>query len=162
MVVPSAEVTACTEDPFMDYLVSMKRATHAAAPRSCGTRDADQVALGVGEVTDHEAGRRPFRPELAFAAEPLRFPQRGLHIGHPDVEDDVGRVAGAPADPTGNPGAVGGGDAVDEPVVGRLRYRLGDRGAGVKAPAEQLAEVVPQPLRVLADDLEVNDRVCHG
>src|ERR1700748_1801312 len=145
MVVPSAEGTVCTEDsPLGLVLLDETR-------RSRGTRDADQVALGVGEVTDHETGRCPFRPQHAFAAEPLRFPQRGLHVGHADVEEDVARIAAAPADPTGNPGAVGGGDAVDEPVVGRLRYRLGNRGAAVKTPVEQLTEVVPQLLRVLAD-----------
>jgi len=61
----------------------------------------------------------------------------------------------------GNAGPVGGRDAVDEAVVRRLGDRFGDRGAGVELPSEQLTEVVPELLWVLADDLEVHNRVCH-
>jgi hypothetical protein len=43
----------------------------------------------------------------------------------------------------------------------RLGHRFGDRGTGVELPAEQLTEVVPELARVLADDLEVHNRVCH-
>jgi hypothetical protein len=112
-------------------------------------------------VADHQACRGAFRSQLAFAAQALGFGERGPDVGHADVEDDVGRVAGAAADAARDAGPVGGRDAVDEAVVFRLRYGLGDRGAGVELPAEQLTEVVPELLWVFADDLEVHDRVCH-
>ena len=54
--------------------------------------DADQVALGVGELADYQACRRPFGTHLAFAAQALGFGQGGLDVGHADVEDDVARV----------------------------------------------------------------------
>src|ERR1700722_9848380 len=59
--------------------------------------NADQVALRVGEMADHQACRRSFRAHPAFAAEPLGFGQGGLYIGYADVEDDGARVGGASA-----------------------------------------------------------------
>src|SRR6202035_6030232 len=108
-----------------------------------------------------QACRWPFRSHLASAAQALGLSQGGADVGHADVEDDVGRVACAAADAARNASSVGGRDAVDEAVVRRPGDRFGDRGAGVELPAEQLTEVVPELFWVLADDLEVHNRVFH-
>jgi hypothetical protein len=42
-----------------------------------------------------------------------------------------------------------------------LRDLFGDAAAGVELPAEQLAVVTPQSLRVGTDDLEVNHWLTH-
>src|ERR1700722_1282417 len=128
----------------------------------CGASQADQVALGIGEVAAHQAGRRLDRAHLALPAQALGPLQRRLHVGNADVEDHVAVVRGAAADAAGNPGSVAGWAAVHEPVVRRLRHRLSDGGAHVELPAEQVTEVAPELLGVLADDLEVHDRLCHG
>ena len=70
-------------------------------------------------MTDHQAGRRAFGPQLALAAEALGFGEGGLDVGHADVEDDVGRVAFAAADTVGATG----------PIVGYEGLCLDDRGA---------------------------------
>src|SRR6266567_2704258 len=124
--------------------------------------DADQVALGVGEVADHQAGRRPLGAHPALPAEALGPLQGGLDIGNADVEDHMAVVACASADAARDPGPVAGRDAVHEAVVRRLRYRLRDRGAGVELPSEQFAEVTPELRRILPDDLEVHNRLSHG
>src|SRR5580704_3773645 len=128
----------------------------------CGASQADQVALWIGEVADHQAGRRLDRAHLALPAQALGPLQRRLDVGDADVEDHVAVVRGASADAAGNPGSVAGRAAVHEPVVRWLRHRLRDRGAHVELPAEQVTEVAPELLRVLANDLEVHDRLGHG
>ena len=49
-------------------------------------------------MADHQACRCPFGAHLAFAAQALGLGQGGLDVGHADVEDYVGLVAGAAAD----------------------------------------------------------------
>lgn len=61
-----------------------------------------------------------FGSYLAFAAQSLGFGQGGLDIGHADVEDDIGRVAGPSANGAWGAGNVERGDAVNETVVRRL------------------------------------------
>src|SRR6185437_5831766 len=131
------------------------------AYRSGGPGDADQVALGVGEVADHQARRRPLGSHPALAAEALRFGQGGLDVRYADVEDDAARIPGTAADAARNAAPVGSRDAVHETVVRRLGDRLGDGGTSVELPAEQFTEVAAELLRVLADDLEVHNRVRH-
>jgi hypothetical protein len=100
-----------------------------------GARNADQVALGVGEVTDHQACRGAFWSHLALAAEPLGFSQGGLDVGHADVEDDVGRVAGASPDAAGNPGSAG--------AVTRSTKPWSDGSDMASATGELLSECQP-------------------
>src|SRR5690242_9182559 len=130
--------------------------------RSADAGDADQVALGVGEVADDQARRSPLGAHQALPAQALGPGQGGLDVGHGDVEDGVALVARAAADAAGDPGPVAGGHAVDEAVARRVRHRLGDRRGQVELPAEQLAEVVAQFSRVLPDDLEVHYRLAHN
>ena len=140
--------------------------SHLAARRPVGCPHAvpaTPIRLPSGSVKwpiTRPVGARSV-PIPALAAEALGLGERGLDVGHADVEDDVGRVAGASADAARDARPVGGRDAVNEAVVSRLRHRFGDRGAGVELPAEQLAEVAPELVRVVADDLEVHNRVCH-
>jgi hypothetical protein len=93
----------------------MRGADPAAALGLCGPGDADQVALGIGEVADHQACRCPFGAHLALAAQTLGLGQGGLDVGHADVEDDVDRVVGASADAARDACPVGGRDAVSFP-----------------------------------------------
>ena len=46
-----------------------------------GPGDADQVALGVGEVADRQACRCPFGAHLAFAAQALGLGQAASTFG---------------------------------------------------------------------------------
>src|SRR6185312_9951179 len=66
---------------------------------------ADQVALRVGEVPDHQAGRRPVGTHHALAAQAFGPLQGGLDIGHADVEHRVSRISRAAADTAGDPGS---------------------------------------------------------
>jgi hypothetical protein len=134
----------------------------ALSTRLRGPGDADQVALGVGEMSDHQAGGSPLGTHPALAAQALGLPQGGLDIGNAHVEEHMALVPRSAADAARDPGPVAGRDAVHEAIVGRLRHRLRDRGTGVEVPAEQLAEVAPELRRVLPDDLEVHDRLSHG
>src|SRR5438034_4995314 len=148
----------------MSTLVSVSPAS-PGYPRAPGLRRpgyADEVALRVGEVPDHQAGRCPLGTHHALPAQALGPLQGGLDIGHANVEHRVGLVSRATADATGDPGPVAGGVAVHEAVVVRLRHRLRDRGAGVELPPEQFAEVAPELRRLLSDDLEVHNRLRHG
>src|SRR5262249_32985382 len=63
-----------------------------------GPGDTDQVALGIGEVANHEARRGPGGPHPACPAQALGLTERRLHIGDADVEDHMAVVARSPAD----------------------------------------------------------------
>src|SRR5262249_47571958 len=121
----------------------------------------DQVALGIGEVTDDQARWRPLRAHLALAAQAFCFPERGLDLGYLHVEQHVRLVGTAAADPAGDTGAVAGAHAGNEAVLARLGHRVGDRGTRVELPPEQQTVVFPQFWRVLPDDLKVHDRLSH-
>jgi hypothetical protein len=62
------------------------------------------MALGIGEVADHQPCWRPRGAHLALAAEALGLLQGGFHIGNSYVEDRVAAVARAPADAARDPG----------------------------------------------------------
>src|SRR5262245_60754537 len=73
-------------------------AGHGVPGWSCGPGDADQVALGVGEVAHYQARWRPLRAHPALPAQALGLLQGGLDIGNTDVEEHVAGVALAAAD----------------------------------------------------------------
>src|ERR1700743_2744893 len=126
-----------------------------------GAGDADQVALRVGEVADHQASRGSLRAHLPCPAKALCLLQGGFDIGHANVENRVARVARATADAAWYPGPVVGRDAVHEPVVQRFRHRLRDRRTRVELPPEEFAVVAPELRRVRPDDLEVHHWLSH-
>jgi hypothetical protein len=121
------------------------------------------VAFRVGEVADDEARARVLLgTQQALAAQALGLLQRRLDVGDADVEDRVARVAPPAADAARDADAVVGRVSVGEPVVARLRDGRRDRPAGIELPAEQLAVVAAELLRVDPGDLEVDDGVSRG
>ena len=63
------------------------------------TGDADDIALGIGEVADGDIRRRGrLRPHQTGAAEPLRLRQRRLDIRNGAVEQHTPRKPGSAAD----------------------------------------------------------------
>src|ERR1051325_7946153 len=126
------------------------------------TGEADQVALWIGEVSDDEslAGILLWaHPTLS--AEALGVAERRLDIGHADVKQCVTVIACAAAHAPRDAGPVACRVAIDEAVAPRLRHCLCHGGVRVKLPAEQLAVVGPEVLRILPDDLEVYDWMTH-
>jgi hypothetical protein len=88
----------------------------------CGSRDTDQVPLGVGEMADDQRGVGcPFRTNRPESAESLSLAQRRLNVRHAHVEQNAARIAGAAADPTRDAGAIG---ILDESVVAHFRNGL--------------------------------------
>ena len=89
-----------------------------ASHRAC---DADQVALGVGELADDEESRFAFRTEHAGSAELFGLLERGLYVVDTNVEERLRRKALAAADSTVEAGlgtgTVARSTAVDEAVV---------------------------------------------
>lgn len=62
------------------------------------------MTLRVGEVADHQLGPRGlFGIHLALPAKALGLLERGLYVGHSDVEDRVPVVPPASPDPPGIP-----------------------------------------------------------
>lgn len=111
---------------------------------------ADQIALRVGEVADHEIGARiACRPEHPPAAGTLCLLQRLLDIGNSHIKDRMGLVAVAATDP-GDAGAVAGLDPVDETIVAGIGNRFGNRTVGVERPAKNFAVEAPQLGGILA------------
>ena len=85
-----------TEDTDIKHTTIWTLAERPAKSRSTRLRRpgyADQVALRVGEVPDHQARRCPLGTHHALAAQALGPLQGGLDIGHADVEHRVGRVS---------------------------------------------------------------------
>src|SRR4051812_7022261 len=127
-----------------------------ATPLAARPDQADEVALGVLELPQLEAGHDLLGPEHARAAQALGLGQGRRDVGHLDVERHVPLVALGPAgDAAADPGAVGVrvALALDRPVLHGV--------VGVDGPAEQLGVVALQRLAVLADDLEVHDGMAH-
>src|SRR2546423_1868466 len=122
-----------------------------------GLDDADDVALGVGELTDLEALHHLLRSHQPGAPEALGLGERRLDVRDLDVDRDVPVVAfRASGDAATDPHAVGI-DVVlagDDAVVHRV--------ARVDLPAEQLRVVALELRSVLPDDLEVHDGLAHG
>ena len=77
------------------------------------------------------------------------------------VEDGVALVARSAADPASDACSVLRGDEVQEPVALRLGDLLRHRRGRVELPPEQVAVVVTEFLRIVADDLEVHHRLSH-
>jgi Anticodon binding domain len=63
------------------------------SPLRGGLDDADQVAFGVGELGDLDTLGDLLGAHHAGAAETLGLGERGLDVGHLDVEGDVAAVA---------------------------------------------------------------------
>jgi hypothetical protein len=84
------------------------------------TSDADQVALGIGEVAYHESRRGCGRSQLARPSEVLGLLERGLDVRNRDIKGCAAMVALAAADAARDPDVVAGRVAVHEPVVTRL------------------------------------------
>ena len=75
--------------------------------------------------------------------------QRRLDIRYAHVEDGVARIPRSASDATADSGSVFGGDQVQKPVVSRFRYFLRHgRGHG-EFPAEELAEGLSKPSRIV-------------
>ena len=111
---------------------------------------------------DERVSRILLRAQHARAAEPFCGFERGFYVGNCNVEDRVADVIAASAHPAADTGAVVGRVLVDEPVVAGLRHGVRDRRVRVELPVEQAAVERAELLRLLADDLEVNDRLSHA
>lgn len=92
-----------------------------------------------------------------FASEAFGSLQCRLDVGDGDVEDGMARVARSASDAATDAAPILGGDEVQESVASRFRYLPRDRRRRIELPAEELAEVRAEPLRVLADDLKVHN-----
>ena len=123
---------------------------------------ADQVALGVREVTDHDTSLQVlFGTHLARPTETLGLLERGLDIRNADVEDRVAVIAHASADTAWDSDPVAGRVAVHEAVVPWLGDSLRNRGTRVELPSEEVAVVALKFLRVFPDDLKVHNWLSH-
>jgi hypothetical protein len=74
----------------------------------------------------------------------------------------VARIARSASDATADSCPVFGGDQVKKPIVRRFRYFLRHGRGYVEFLAEEFAEVLAEPSRILADDLKVHDRLRHS
>jgi hypothetical protein len=112
-------------------------------------------------VADDEPVRRDDRAHHALPAKLLGSAQRLPDVRDLDVEQRAVLVALAAADATADPGAVVGGEQLDEALVVRLGHLLGHCPAGVELPPEQISEEASQSGGIGADDLEVHDGLSH-
>src|SRR5574341_1573083 len=111
---------------------------------------ADDVTLGIGELADLELVRYLVRAHQPPAAEALSPRERGLHVGHLDVEGDVpGIPLRSRSDAAADPNAVGVGVLLTrhEPVVHRV--------VAVDLPAEQVGVIILYLCGILTYYLEM-------
>ena len=114
------------------------------------------MALRVGELAQLNGVHHLLGTHHAGPTEALGLRERGLDVGHRDVEGDVAAVALGPSrDASADPHAVRARVpvALDDPVPHRI--------AGVDLPSEEVCVVALKLPPVLPDDLEVDHRLSH-
>jgi len=114
------------------------------------------MPLGIEALPEHERAHDRLRPEHPRPTEALGPGQRRLDVGHLDVERDVAAVALRAA---GDPPADA--DAVAVEVAVALHQAVAHVVVGVDLPVEQLTVERPQLVAILADHLEMDDRLSH-
>src|SRR5207245_505142 len=112
--------------------------------------EADHVALGIGEEGDGRSTGDVHRPHHRFTSQLFSLVEVGLGIVDLDIKRDMTGSVGRRADAPG-----------DGAVATRVNHAVVHRVVRIDLPIEQLAEELLEPLAVLADDLEVDDRITH-
>src|SRR5215208_88221 len=122
----------------------------ASATARPGLQEAHKMALRVGEHRDARAVWHIHRPRHPAPTEALDLAQRRLEVPDLHVEGDVALASfrrGTDA-------------AVDAALYAGVRHRVA-RGRRPHLPAEGFPVEALQGLGVLADDLEVHNRIAH-
>ena len=84
--------------------VTYQRSSSLTRPQPLGLHQPDHMALGIGELPEHDAHARYLTgAEHSLPTKFLRLLERGAHVGHRHVEGDVTitaarRSADSPAD----------------------------------------------------------------